>query len=343
MKPPTGLTRREFLKLSAAGLLGGLLAEIGWLPAQAAFELPVSKQGRMVYSGSELYDAPSFKANVVRLAGRDEVLEIAAETTGGNPSDYNRLWYRFADGLYTYSGWVQPVETRLNPPVQKVPPGGQLAEVSVPFTQVHLQPGSRYRRGQRLYYGATFWVLDAITNPEENTTWYKVEPRREKGFLYLQAEHLRLIPNEELTLLSAAVPPALKLILVDLTTQSLTAFEDDEPVLITRISSGAGGTRTPTGIFRTYHKGPSIHMFNQDDHADYDLPGVPWVSFFTGTGISFHGTYWHNDFGIPRSHGCVNLNMAAAKFIYRWSLPVVPPGEDYIHMPGQGTLVQIIA
>lgn len=343
MKLPSGLTRREFLKLSAAGLLGGLLAEIGWIPAQAAFELPVSKQGRIIYSGRELYDAPGFNAGIARLSKQDEVLDIVAETTGGNPSDYNRLWYRFADGLYTYSGWVQPVETRLNPPVEKLSAGKQLAEVTVPFTHVHLQPGSNYRRGQRFYYGATFWVLDVITNPDENTVWYKLEPRREKGFFYVQAEHLRLIPNEELTLLSAEVPPALKLILVDLASQSLTAFEDDEAVLMTRISSGAGGTPTPAGVFRTYHKGPSIHMFNQDDKADYDLPGVPWVSFFTGTGISFHGTYWHNDFGIPRSHGCINMNMAAAKFIYRWTLPVVPSGVDYIHMPGQGTLVKVVS
>lgn len=340
MKPPSTLSRREVLKLGAAGLLAGLLTEIGLIPAGAS-ELPVSKQGRMVYSGIKLFEAPDARAKVARLAKRDEVFDIAAETTGGSPGDYNRLWYRFADGTYTYSGWVQPVETRLNPPVQKMPPGSQLAEVTVPFTHVHLQPSSRHRRGQRFYYGATFWILDVIVNSEENTTWYKVEPRRERGFLYIQAEHMRLIPNEELTLLSGIVPPELKLIHVDLASQSLIAFEDDKPVLMTRISSGAGGTPTPTGIYRTYHKGPSIHMFNQDDTADYDLPGVPWVSFFTGTGISFHGTYWHNDYGIPRSHGCVNLTPQASKFIYRWSLPLVPPGEDYIHRPGQGTFVQI--
>jgi lipoprotein-anchoring transpeptidase ErfK/SrfK len=74
----------------------------------------------------------------------------------------------------------------------------------------------------------------------------------------------------------------------------------------------------------------------------YDLPGVPWVSFFTGTGISFHGTYWHNDYGQPRSHGCVNLTPADAKFIYRWTRPAVPPETQYLHLPGEGTLVQIV-
>lgn len=342
MSPAHSLTRREFLKLSAAGLLSGLFAELGVFPALAR-ELPVTKQGRMVYSGQKLYEAPSFEAPHLRLSGRDEIIDIVAETTGGHPDDYNRLWYRLADGSYTYSGWAQPVETRLNQPVQQVPESGQLAEITVPFTQIHTQPDSYHRRGQRFYYGTTYWVLEVVNNTTENTTWYKVEPRRDKGFFYIQAEHMRLIPDEELSLLSPEVPPELKLIHIDLASQSLVAFEDDHPVLMTRISSGAKGTRTPLGLFRTYHKGASIHMSNQDDSADYDLPGVPWVSFFTGTGISFHGTYWHNDYGTPRSHGCVNLTMPASKFIYRWTLPVVPPDVDYLHKPGEGTLIQIIS
>ena len=75
----------------------------------------------------------------------------------------------------------------------------------------------------------------------------------------------------------------------------------------------------------------------------YDLPGVPWVSFFTSTGVSFHGTYWHNDYGKPRSHGCVNLRPQDAKFIYRWTSPVVPVDIPYLYEPGHGTNVEIIS
>ena len=57
---------------------------------------------------------------------------------------------------------------------------------------------------------------------------------------------------------------------------------------------------------------------------------------------ALHGAYWHNDYGRPRSHGCVNLPSEAAKFLYRWSMPVVPADADYIHMPGEGTRVQVI-
>jgi lipoprotein-anchoring transpeptidase ErfK/SrfK len=156
---------------------------------------------------------------------------------------------------------------------------------------------------------------------------------------------MKLIPDEELSLLSPEVPDESKSIVIDTAAQLVTAFEGETMVFSQRCSSGAKGTKTPLGDFRTYHKGPSIHMTNQGDAElnIYDLPGVPWVSFFTGDGAAIHGTYWHNDFGRPRSHGCVNLPSEAAKFIYRWTSPTVPVEMDYIHLPGQGTRVQVMS
>jgi lipoprotein-anchoring transpeptidase ErfK/SrfK len=74
--------------------------------------------------------------------------------------------------------------------------------------------------------------------------------------------------------------------------------------------------------------------------SGYDLVGVPWVAYVTVDGISFHGTYWHNDFGIPRSHGCINLTPEAAKWLYRWTLPVVPSDEQQV-WEDFGTKVQV--
>jgi lipoprotein-anchoring transpeptidase ErfK/SrfK len=157
---------------------------------------------------------------------------------------------------------------------------------------------------------------------------------------------MRLIPDSELALLSPDVPAGEKHIYMDTATQSVTAFEGSGAVLMARCSSGGKGTKTPLGEFQTFHKGPTIHMTNDGEAGagrGYDLPGVPWVSFFTSTGISFHGTYWHNDYGTPRSHGCVNLLPADAKFIYRWTSPVVPVDTQYLYEPGQGTVVQIVS
>ena len=83
------------------------------------------------------------------------------------------------------------------------------------------------------------------------------------------------------------MPDTRKYIHVDTATQSVTAFEDDRPVLAARCSSGGKSTKTPLGEFQTYHKGASIHMTNDGAAGagrGYDLPGVPWVSFFTSTG-----------------------------------------------------------
>ena len=57
------------------------------------------------------------------------------------------------------------------------------------------------------------------------------------------------------------------------------------------------------------------------DEGSFDLPGIPWVSYFTTGGVAFHGTYWHNDYGAPRSHGCVNVTSEDAKWLFRWSMP----------------------
>ncbi len=72
----------------------------------------------------------------------------------------------------------------------------------------------------------------------------------------------------------------------------------------------------------------------------FDLPGVPWVLYITKSGISFHGTYWHNDYGRPHSHGCINMTPQAAKWLYRWTIPMVPP-EKPVVSGYVGTKVQI--
>ena len=234
------------------------------------------------------------------------------------------------------------METRFNRPVFEIRAEGQVGEITVPFSQARTEQNILLD-GRRLYYQTTHWVTKTVLNREQKGIWYEIYDFHLRKSYYVPSYDMRILPDEELAPLSPEVPEDLKHIHVDLGTQTVTAFEDDTPVLIARCSSGAGKTKTPLGDFRTYHKSPTVHMTNEgDDEAGiYDLPGVPWCSFFTGTGIAFHGTYWHNDYGRPRSHGCVNLSSEHAKFIYRWSNPVVPPGVEYLHLPGQGTAVQV--
>jgi lipoprotein-anchoring transpeptidase ErfK/SrfK len=187
-------------------------------------------------------------------------------------------------------------------------------------------------------------VTGVSVNRYEKGIWYEIYDSHLQKSFYVASTDMRLVPPAELSALSPSLADSRKHIYVDTATQSVTAFEDETAVLTARCSSGGKGTRTPLGQYRTFHKGPTIHMTNDGEAGagvGYDLPGVPWVSFFTGTGISFHGTYWHNDYGLPRSHGCVNLRPEDAKFLYRWTSPLVPVETQYLYKPGEGTRVEV--
>jgi len=341
MKPIPFFTRRDFLKLSASGALGFFLTETGLDRKLALIESPAN-YGRVLMSGLFMYEAPSFISKHWKAFGKDQIVPISEVVEGDKGNPFNATWYRIGDEGYSYSGWVQPIETSYNKPLFNLKSEGQVGEVTVPFTGATPEPSTHYN-GRRLYYKSTHWVTDIVVNRAQKSIWYKTYDFFNHQHYYVPSYAIRIIPDDEIAPLSAHIPETHNHIYVDLATQSVTAFEGDIPVLIARCSSGAGSTKTPLGKFSTYHKSPSVHMTNQGDALEgiYDLPGVPWCTFFTGTGIAFHGTYWHNDFGRKRSHGCVNLTSDDAKFIYRWTNPVVPPGVEYLRLPGQGTAVQI--
>jgi len=341
MKPISDITRRDFLKLSSAGVLGILLSQLRLDPA---FAQDGPKQGRITMSGLPLYESPTFNAQKLKLFGKDQVVAVTEVVEGEKGNPYNDAWYQIEGEGYTYAGWVQPTETKYQFPAFSVPASGQLGEITVPFSDTRLSPTLYSRRGYRIYYGSTHWVQRVVVVRDEKSIWYEIYDFHLHKSFYVASHDMRLVPAEELSLLSPEIDQSQKSIHVDLGTQLVTAFEGEKMVFSSRCSSGAKGTRTPEGEFLTYHKGPSIHMTNEgDDEAQiYDLPGVPWCTFFTGMGNALHGTYWHNDYGRPRSHGCVNLPSEAAKFLYRWTQPVVPPDIDYLHLPGEGTRVTVV-
>ncbi|HJR79358.1 MAG TPA: L,D-transpeptidase [Anaerolineales bacterium] len=337
------LSRREFLKLASTGSLAFALSD---LRLDRALTAPLIKQGRVTWSGVPLYNAPAFNAQQIHHFGADKVIEIAGIEENGEPGNpYNSTWYQVDNG-YAYSGWIQPVETNYQKPVFNLPEKGRVGEITVPFCDTKKEPYVYAERGYRLFYGTTHWVKKVIVQRDEKSIWYEIYDSHLKRNYYVPSHDMRLIPDDELSTLSPEVPDEEKRIIVDLSTQLVTAFEGEKLVFSERCASGVRGTDTPKGEFRTYHKGPSVHMTNEGDAVEsesvYSLPGVPWCAFFTGAGNAFHGTYWHNDYGRPRSHGCVNLPSESAKFLYRWTKPNVPPDEDYLHLPGEGTRVEII-
>ena len=77
--------------------------------------------------------------------------------------------------------------------------------------------------------------------------------------------------------------------------------------------------------------------------AGFDTMAIPWTSLFVGAGIAIHATFWHNDFGTPKSHGCVNALPEDAKWIFRWTSPQVAynPG-DVTNNTYEGTRIEVI-
>ncbi len=337
------LSRRDALRLLGTAALAPFLGRL-WRWQETSASSP--KWGRVAWERVDVYAYPSFQAPRMAIHWMDTVLPIAQTVVAREPA-HNPIWYRLARGGYVHSGGVQPVEIRPQAP-QPVPEGGALAEVTVPYTDAFIAPTKNSMHMYRLYYSTTHWVLEAVPGDDDpKETWYLIQEDKWDLRYYAPARHLRLIPPEELAPLSPHVPGVAKRILVDLDAQVLMALEYDQVVFATRVATGAvfsdGDFRTPTGVFLTAHKRPSRHMAaNNLARNGYDLPGVPWVCYITESGIALHGTYWHNDFGRPRSHGCINLSPAAARWVFRWTLPVVPPERQWVYDEDVATLVEIV-
>ncbi len=330
------LTRRDVLKL-------GLFGAVAWLwprPRRQAATFPPDLQGRVAWDKVAVFDRPSFQGKRLDYYWRDEVFPIDRVVIGEGEPLYNRLWYRIPGQGYVHSGPVQPVRTLLQSP-GTVPEGGVLAEVTVPYTDARWQPNPNARLAYRLYYATVYRVRRALPGAD-GLVWYEIVDDKWELVYYAPARHLRLLSRAEVAPLSPQVPPQAKRVFVDLGRQLVLAYEQGRLVFAARAATGMGYFATPSGSFTTFHKRPYRHMARGNRaEPEYDLPGVPWVCYITEEGVSFHGTYWHNDYGRPRSHGCINLSPQAAKWLYRWTLPTVPFERDFVYKPDAGTLVEI--
>jgi lipoprotein-anchoring transpeptidase ErfK/SrfK len=128
-----------------------------------------------------------------------------------------------------------------------------------------------------------------------------------------------------------------KRIEVDLSAQKLYAYEGNKKVMSFTVSTGKWGL-TPTGEFRIWTKLKYTLMKGGSEELGtyYYLPNVPFTMFFYKD-FGIHGTYWHNNFGHPMSHGCVNMNTADAEKLFYWANPVLPEKTNSI-LASEGNL-----
>jgi lipoprotein-anchoring transpeptidase ErfK/SrfK len=357
--PSGSFTRREFLKLAALGV-GGL----GLRPLAsrlALTEFPQAERlGRVAVGMVDLKQSPDPESQTLGVLYEDAVVPWLREVSGTKPSFIfvNQRWVETPKG-YIYGPYLQPVFNRPNPVVDKLPPStrgeGMWVEVTVPFAEAALvqpEPSSnswakaKMEKGQplRVYYSQTFWV-DGVRSGDSGQVYYRINPNYYGGvdMLWVAAEALRPITLDELQPIHPDATD--KRIEVDATHQTLSCFEGDEEVLFSRVSTGAkydmygnpvDKWATPVGPHRVERKYISLQMSGGTTGAGYDLPGIAWTCIFASGGVAIHSTFWHNNYGDPVSHGCVNCSPEVSKWIFRWTSPDVTYDPGMVDVTVEG-------
>ena len=352
------INRRDFLKLNMFG--AGALLTNPWKKWSALGEdwPDAEKLGRNCTSGwITLRSRPTTDSQELAKIYEDTVVVWLREVVGA-PVSLSRRWVETPDG-YLYAPTLQPVYNRPNAPVgdlQTTSLGrGMWVEVSVPYVDIYPEhaPCSAWLREvphPRLYYSQVIWVDDMKINDNGQMMYRVNELYGNCGDIYwAAAEAFRPLGEDDL---SPIHPDAAdKRIVVDLNHQVLSCYEGQQEVYFCQISSGAkfdasGNVvdkwSTPVGAHLPWRKSISLHLAGGSTGAGWDTPGIAWTILFDPNGAAIHSTFWHNDFGVARSHGCVNARPEDSKWIFKWAAPNVSYAPGDVQMSGPiGTIVDV--
>lgn len=272
--------------------------------APAVSDVPVDRQEVGAYSfykvqpNTLLYDAPN--GAVVGIMPNGFNFVIVYDQQQGFAKLRNGQWVERSSLKHTYASSFAGVTFNQSLPY----PMAWVIQASIPSAS----PGAAnspktpaINRYTRVYIYQTVHV--------GQWDWYLVGP----GQWLEQRKVARVVP------VSKPDGATDKWVSVNLYEQVATAYEGNTPVFATLISSGLPNWQTDVGTFNVWHRADLTPMSGAMGAPDeYSLPAVPYVMFFDND-ISLHGTYWHDGFGYKHSHGCVNMSIADAKWIYNWS------------------------
>ena len=189
-------------------------------------------------------------------------------------------------------------------------------------------PGAQFPVVERLRTGVVLKVASTVTI--DGHDWYKINPGADIRYAeritsdwYVYADAVQLFSDTgDENVPVGTVATTTKRIVVDISKEQLSAYDGETLFMREPISTGLEFTPTPHGTFSIFRKTPARYMQGPLPGVSsqvYDLPGVPWDLYFTRDGAVIHGAYWHDQFGKPWSHGCVNLSPANAKKLYYWA------------------------
>ena len=194
--------------------------------------------------------------------------------------------------------------------------------------------GTRFAVVMRLRSGIVLRVEPETTHSSDGFDWYKViqdkqlwHPERVKSDWYVVVEPIFVRPFTDIGDVqigsSDTISATSKHIVVNLTKETLSAYDGDTLFLEEKISAGIDVNPTTLGTFKIYRKTPSRYMQGPLPDStiteEYDLPGVAWDMYFTTDGAVLHTAYWHDSFGTRMSHGCINQSAENAQKMYAWA------------------------
>ncbi len=365
MKSLPLISRRKFLEFSALGL-GAWLLDPRLIQTQTLPEFPKADKLGRICTGNEgahfdVYKYPYSDSDTIGTVYRDDVVPWLSEvvTTQINNNVINQRWVQTDQG-YIYSDNIQPVKNSPNQPVDAFPTNGSetgsWVEVTVPYVDFTLQSypplspwlNPIFTPKPRLYYSQIMWA-DQIKKDDQGQVLYRITEKYGSygDIFWAPAEAFRLLTDEDLAPINPDAED--KSIVVDLTYQQLSCFEGKNEVYYCRVSTGgkydAQGNptdkwATTPGSHPISWKMISTHMSGGSTGDGYDTPGIGWTSMFY-EGAAIHSTFWHNGFGVARSHGCVNVAPDDAKWIFKWNVPWVSLDAGSITVSGMNVSTRV--
>ncbi len=200
-----------------------------------------------------------------------------------------RLWIPTSNSAAASTANTKPAATNSSSSVHVVRRGDTLAKIAQRYgvTIAALRNTNNIRNINRIYVGQRLQIPGRAKSATSAPAQKTVAPQYASGKKWIE---------------------------VDLSSQSLVAHQGDSVVLQTKVSTGLRNTPTPVGTYAVRVKVRRQTMTG----PGYSLPNVQWVMYFYRD-YAIHGTYWHNRFGRPMSHGCVNVRNSQAQFLYNWA------------------------
>jgi hypothetical protein len=220
--------------------------------------------------------------------------------------------YMIVPGVYIRSDGV----SRLTPPNYRGvsltrTPSQQFAWVLVQ-TETRRSPGiDAPLTGRNVYRFEMVWIYESQNIA--GLDWYRIGPED-----WIEQRRIAKVVPDPTTPQGVETE---RWVSINLYEQTLAVYEEGVMVYATLVSTGVDGWWTQPGVFQVYEKleaDPMQGAFEADRSDYYYLEDVPWILYFDKA-RALHGAYWHNGYGYPRSHGCVNLSPADAQWLYNWA------------------------